>query len=268
MDTFACSILTQCKDMKEVETILEHRPVKTKITSTSKTKSKTTKTSKQSNLMKALSEGRKDFVAHAYFQEYFNQQMAGDVTIPIQNQYRTAQWCLIYVPFALLLFCCYPIIVFADFFREADILFEKEEKALTTLDVEEGGMSRGRSSKVKEIFSFFRGKMHTPDFRMTVYLTVQVLYLTALIFMMWNPTNDGTQSQNGCQELHVFHYIVLVVTAIFLVEETLDFYINLREKEKAKFFESYWNVWIIVFRLILTIMLVPRKGHSSPGTIY
>ena len=34
LDTFACSILTQCKDMKEVETILEHRPVKTKITST------------------------------------------------------------------------------------------------------------------------------------------------------------------------------------------------------------------------------------------
>ena len=270
LDTFSCSILTQCKDMREVETILEHRPVyKTETTDTSKKSLSKTKTFKQSNLMKALWEGRKDFVAHPYFQEYFNQQMAGEGVIPSDDRYRTAQWCLMYVPFALLLFCCYPIVVFADFFRGADILFEKEEdnKGSTTpmlSDIEEGGLSCGRSSKVKEIFSFFRGKMHTPYFRMTTYLTIQVLYLTTLILMMWNPTNDGTQNPSGSPtEVHVFHYIVLVVTAIFVIEESLDFYINLREKEKAKFFESHWNVWNIVFRLILLLGLSVYLGACN-----
>ena len=265
LDTFACSILTQCKDMTEVKTILEHRPVCTKTTSTSKQSLTKTKPFKQSNLMKALWEGRKDFVAHAYFQEYFNQQMAGDVVIPRDTQYRAVQWCLIYVPYALLLFCCYPIVVFADFFRQADILFEKkqEEKgsvALTLSHIEEGRLSSGRSSKVNEIFSFFRGKMHTPDFRMTVYMAIQVLYMITLIFMMWNPTNNGTVNSNHCKEVHVFHYIVLVVTAILVIEESLDFGINLLEKEKAAFFESFWNVWSIAFRLILLVGLSVYLG--------
>ena len=267
LDTFACSILTQCQDLTEVETILEHRPVCTKTTGTSK------QSLKQSNLMKALWEGRKDFVAHAYFQEYFNQQMAGGVVIPPDTRFRTVQWCLIYVPYALLLFCCYPIVVFADFFRQADILFEKkqEEKgsvALTLSHIEEGRLSSGRSSKVNEIFSFFRGKMHTPDFRMTVYMAIQVLYLMTLIFMMWNPTNDGRVNTNHCEEVHVFHYIVLVVTAILVIEEILDFGINLLEKEKAAFFESFWNVWSIAFRLILLVGLSVYLGacdHLSDG---
>ena len=272
LDTFACSILTQCKGMAEVETILEHRPVMTKTTDTSKQSLSKPNKFKQSNLMKALWEGRKDFVAHPYFQEYFNQQMAGGALIPPGNRYRTARWCLTYAPYALLLFCCYPIIVFADFFREADILFEKEEDkgcpALTPSAIEEGGLPCGRSSKVKEVFTFFREKMHTPDFRMTVYMAIQVLYLVALIFMMWNPTNDSTQSSNDCKEVHVFHYIVLVVTAIFVIEETLDFGFNLLEKEKAAFFESFWNVWSIVFRLFLLVGLsvyLYSCNHFSDG---
>ena len=249
LDAFSSSILTQCKDMREVKTILEHRPVATK-----------TETWKQSNMMKALWEGRKDFVAHPYYQEYLHKQMAGTVALPPDSQFRNARWCLRNVPYALLLFCCYPIVVFADFFRQADILFETEEETTrfttpTPSDVEEGGLSCGRSSKVKDFFSFFREKMHTPDFRMTVFVTIQFLYLTTLLLMMWNPINDGTTNTNGCHEVHAFHYIVLVVTAIFVIEDSLDFYINYREKEKANFFESNWNVWSIVFRLILLVGL-------------
>ena len=99
---------------------------------------------------------------------------------------------------------------------------------------------------------------------MTVYLTIQVLYLTTLLLMMWNPTNDGTQNPNGsAKEVHVFHYIVLIVTAIFVIEESLDFCINPREKEKAKFFESHWNVWSIVFRLILLLGLSNYLGACN-----
>ena len=61
LDAFSCSILTQCKDLKEVAPILEHKPQGTEAEL------------KQSNLMKALWEGRKEFVAHPFFQEYFNQ---------------------------------------------------------------------------------------------------------------------------------------------------------------------------------------------------
>ena len=49
LDTFSCSILTQCKDMEEVETILEHRPVyKIETRDSSKQSPTKTKTFKQS----------------------------------------------------------------------------------------------------------------------------------------------------------------------------------------------------------------------------
>ena len=271
LDTFSYSILSQCKDMKDVETILEHRPVGIKTTLKQSNPMKAwwegKTTLRQSNLMKALWEGRKDFVAHPYFQEYFNQQMAGNddddaVLLPYDIWCRAALWCLMYVPYALLLFCCYPVVVFADFFREADILFKKEEEnkrcvTSASSDVETGRDGRdGKSSKVKKIFSFFRKKIHTPNFRMTVYLTIQVLYLTTMLLMMWNPTNDPTKNRkDGNTEVHLFHYIVLVVTAIFLIEGIVDFYITYREKEKAKVFESFWNVWSIFLRSFLLVGL-------------
>ena len=104
-------------------------------------------------------------------------------------------------------------------------------------------------------FAFFRRNMHTPNFRLANYVIIQVVYLTTLLLMMWNPLNKDTENLEGCKEVHLFHYIVLVVTAILVLEETVDFVLNIRMKEKANFFESQWNFWIIVSRFILLVGL-------------
>ena len=79
---------------------------------------------------------------------------------------------------------------------------------------------------------------------------------TTMLLMMWNPTNDPTKNRkDGNTEVHLFHYIVLVVTAIFLIEGIADFYITYREKEKAKVFESFWNIWSIILRSFLLVQI-------------
>ena len=75
------------------------------------------------NFMKALWEGQKDFVSHPFYQQYLWKQMTGSSKKGSQYRFSEPLWNIIYVPYALLLFCCYPLVVFADFFRNADILF-------------------------------------------------------------------------------------------------------------------------------------------------
>ena len=248
LDKFSSSVLTQCKSMDEVEVLLEHRPANNR-------EGPTTPTWKQSNLRKALWEARKDFVAHPYYQEYFHKQMIGATSHQIDpdSQHR-ALWRCFYFPYVLFIFCCYPFVVFADFFRNADILFVKEHYRKNsgtngTLDEEKVDRSSGENS----FFAFFRREMHTPNFRMTIHVTVQVLYLTLLLLMIWNPTEEEIHEEK--MKSLFLYYIVLVVTAIFLLEGTIDFFMSLREKEKAEFFESIWNVWNIFFRLVLFVGL-------------
>merc|ERR1719500_2165600 len=98
LDKFASGVLTQCKSMKEVEDLLEHRPA-----------SKDGRTWKQSSLKKALREGRKEFVAHPYYQEYFHKQMTGATNKQIDpDSERRVLWRMLYFPYVLFLFCCYP----------------------------------------------------------------------------------------------------------------------------------------------------------------
>jgi hypothetical protein len=172
------------------------------------------------------------------------------------SQHRVLWRCL-YFPYVLFIFCCYPFVVFADFFRKADILFLKEYEAQKgsgtngTTDEETPKVDKG--NKENGFFAFFRREMHTPNFRMTIHVTIQVLYLALLLLMIWNPTEEKV-AKDAKKSLFL-HRIVLVVTAIFLIEGTLDFIWSLREKEKATFFESIWNVWNIFFRLVLFVGL-------------
>ena len=110
-----------------------------------------------------------------------------------------------------------------------------------------------RSSRENRFFAFFRREMHTPNFRLTSHVTIQVLYMLTLLLMIWNPTQEGIETD--AKKSLFLHRIVLVVTAVFLIEGTVDFIMSLREKEKATFFESIWNVWNIFFRLVLFVGL-------------
>ena len=78
-----------------------------------------------------------------------------------------------------------------------------------------------RSNRENSFFAFFRREMHTPNFRMTIHVTIQALYLALLLLMIWNPTEEKI-AMDAKKSLFL-HRIVLVVTAIFLIEGTLDF---------------------------------------------
>ena len=119
MDGFARGVLTQCHNMDEVETILEHQPQP----------EKPDNPPKQRNFMKALWEGRVDFVSHPYYQAYFNKRLTGNATMGKGNLHPVL-WHLFYMPLALLFFTFYPLVVFLDFFRNADILFSTNEDTM------------------------------------------------------------------------------------------------------------------------------------------
>ena len=238
MDGFARGVLTQCHNMDEVETILEHQPQP----------ENPNDQPKQRNFMKALWEGRVDFVGHPYYQAYFNKRMTGSATGNLHPVF----WHLRHMPLALILFTFYPLVVFLDFFRDANILFlSNEGKMQPSAD---GAEKCGTDveSKSSRFFTFFRARIHTPVYRQIVHCTMQLIYLVLLVVMVWNPIEE----QEDDPEPHTFHYIVVIITGLFLLEEGIDFYMNLWEKEKANFFESYWNIFSLFFRSIMFIGLV------------
>ena len=220
LETFSRGVLTTCQNMDEVETILEHRPEK---------KDKTA-AEKQPNFKKALWEGRADFVSHPYFQEYFHKRMMGKMGVGSRLPD------LFHMPYALLLFCFYPLIVFADFFRDADILFkEKKEK--------ETG-----------IFGFFRKKMHTPILRQNVHVAIQSAFLLLIVLMMWNPIEEAHDDDDKFEH-RIISYMVLMATLMFFVEEGIDFLITQNEKGKGFFFEAFWSIFSLFTRFLLLVGL-------------
>ena len=141
LETFSRGVLTACQNMEEVETILEQQPLPDNADDRPK----------QRNYMKALWEGRVEFVGHPYYQAYFNKRLTGNATGPLHP----VLWHLIHMPLALLLFTCYPLVVFLDFFRNADILFStNEEKVLPERNGSEKCETdvEGRRSR---LFTFF-----------------------------------------------------------------------------------------------------------------
>ena len=242
LETFSRGVLTTCHNMTEVEMILEHTPEKTK-------KEK----EKQPNFKKALTEGRVDFVSHPYFQEYFNNRMLGKTGESRKNkrkkrkqenggEKKKKRWWehrphqLIYMPYAVLLFCFYPLVVFADLFRDADILFEKEKEGENFF------------------FAFFRKKMHTPFFRQNVHVAVQGAFLLLIVLMMWNPIDEAKDAIDR-DEHRFFSYMVLMATAVLFVEEGIDFLINQSKKGKGYFFESFWELFSLGSRFVLLVGL-------------
>jgi len=254
LETFSRGVLTTCHNMTEVEMILEHTPEKTK-------KEK----EKQPNFKKALTEGRVDFVSHPYFQEYFNNRMLGKTAESRRNkrnrrkqdktgekknkkvwenggEKKKKKWWehrphqLIYMPYAVLLFCFYPLVVFADLFRDADILFEKEKEGENFF------------------FAFFRKKMHTPFFRQNVHVAVQGVFLLLIVLMMWNPIDEAEDAIDK-EEHRFFSYMVLMAAAVLFLEEGIDFLINQGEKGKGYFFESFWDLFSLGSRLVLLVGL-------------
>ena len=203
LETFSCGILTKCQNMAEVRTILEHRPEKEMIP----------------NFEKAIFDGHVDFVSHPYLQEHFERRWIGK---HYEGPGSSHLLQYIHIPYALLLFCFYPFVVFADLFRQADILFVAEDPA------------------DHKLFSFFRNAIHTPHMRQNVHGTLHVTYPVLLLLMMSNPMMEVSGPEKKT-DIYILDYIVLAVTTILLLEEVVDFVIM--KKEGRAFFDSFWNFW-------------------------
>ena len=72
LETFTASLLTSCGSTEEVKAILEHNP---------KDEDEDVDDDEEQNWQKALLEGRKAFVAHPYYQQYFFRRIFGKTKV-------------------------------------------------------------------------------------------------------------------------------------------------------------------------------------------
>ena len=238
LESFSRGILTTCQNMREVGIILEHTPG-------------AIENEEQPNWETALCDGRVGFVSHPYFQEYFERRMMGRHLAESPHLHPKPSIIGIYLPFSLLLFFCYPFVVFADLFRDADILFERKNKSDNRL------------------FSFFRTQIHTPCFRQNVHVALQGIFLVLLVLMMWNPIEEAS-TQDHKTDIRILFYIVLAVTAVLFFEEGVDFLITWKEKSRGFVFDSFWNLWTLSTRFLLLVGLIAylagEKSLDSEAT--
>ena len=186
LEGFTQSILTQCSNMEEVRLILEHNPDDWDDDDDD---------SEEQNWQVAVWEGRKEFVAHPFFQQYikkrmdvsskiFGKSMSEKISMRIKSDSLLNLICL---PLSLLLFCLFPFVVLADFFREADILFVSDKV----------WQERQTNKKNKEnaLFGFFRRAIHSKTMSMTVAHVLHFLYLVLLGYIVLARSYDKVEPQ-------------------------------------------------------------------------
>ena len=175
LEGFTQSILTQCSNMTEVRSILEHNP---------EDWDDDDDDSEEQNWQVAVWEGRKEFVAHPFFQQYIKKRM--DVSSKVLGKRmsdKISMWIksdillnLICIPLLLFVFCLFPFVVVADFFREADILFVSD-KVWQERQTDE-------KKKEKLPFRFFRRAIHTKTLSMMVAHLLHALYIVLLGYIV------------------------------------------------------------------------------------
>ena len=242
LETFTASLLTSCGSTEEVKAILEHNP---------NDDDEDVDDDEEQNWQKALLEGRKAFVAHPYYQQYFFDRIFGKTKEDRMSRCPSLDkitWNLYHVPQvvfavsittigilqAIFFFLFYPFVVFADlFFRNGDLLFLRSE----TIQRRKGDKAE---SKEHPFFAFFREKIHTNVYRMIVYHFLYAVYLTILIQPIFNPARKHDYT---C--LSAFF-------AINLLANDIGIYVCNGHK---RFWESFWNPYNLAKDLIMTIGL-------------
>ena len=275
LEIFLHDLLTQCSNMDEVKTLLMHNP---------EDDDDNEDDVEEKNWEKALLEGRKDFVAHPFFQQYFWKMMAGFSPPSKMSQFH---WQWIYAPYVLALYSVLPFVVFADFFRKADLLFvtpctlarRRRYTGVTLHDQMKKNLGHNEEEDEEEshvdenrFFHFFRTVVHTPVFRMIAHDVIQWLYLAMLLVCLWafwQPTaitgpasqdlvrsNPNKTESTRLMDMHIDrglteHSLVItavVFTVIFLLED-----IKKMVMKRYLFFKSFWNPFSFVSHLLLVV---------------
>ena len=258
LEVFGHGLLTQCSDMKEISTIMEHNP---------NDDDDDEDDDEEKNWQKALHDGCKHFVSHPYYQQYFWKQMTGSGRVKHLHRFSQPFWNLLYVPYALLLFCFYPLVVLADScFRKGDLLFvhpttlarrqnqlkqsrhRKEEQTFSEADGLTG-KDQEESGRENVFFEFFRSNIHIPVFRMITFHAIQFSYLGLLIISVWNPSETLENTTH-----HWYSYAATSFTIFFLIEDVLDFlHILFSSRRRKLYTKSFWNPFSLFTRLTLVI---------------
>ena len=258
LEAFAYKLLTACSNMNEAETVLEHNPHDN---DDDEDDQETT------NWQMALFEGRQKFVSHPLYQQNFRTQLYFDATLSTKkdslgyNLWSRAKWNLKYVPYSLLIFLFYPVIIVLDFTRNADLLFvspaalKQRKKNQRQSRPGEEDPQQDNDLEENRLFGFFRNAVHTPIFSMISTHAFQFMYLVLLIIMIWH--RPITRSD---LEERMYFYVRMVVTGfalMLLVDDVETLY-----RRRMQFFESFWNNYSILTNLMMLTGLLIQLGFE------
>ena len=207
LEGFTQSILTQCSNMTEVRSILEHNP---------EDWDDDDDDSEEQNWQVAVWEGRKEFVAHPFFQQYIKKRMDVSSKVLGKRMSDKISMCiksdillnLICIPLLLFVFCLFPFVVVADFFREADILFVSD-KVWQERQTDE-------KKKEKLPFRFFRRAIHTKTLSMMVAHLLHALYIVLLGYIVIARKYNKVEPQLYTFAL-IHEYSIILRKAFFLL---------------------------------------------------
>ena len=258
LEIFCHDLLTQCSDMNEVKMLLMHNP---------DNDDDDDDDPEEKNWEKALLEGRKDFVAHPFFQQYFLKMMAG---FSPPSRMARFHWQWIYAPYVLAIYCVLPFVVFADFFRKADLLFVSPGTLSWRIHSLHHQMKRNRGrgdqdeDDVNEnrVFHFFRQFVHTPVFRMIVHNVIELFYLIVLLVCLVDFTVTNKQEPTArINRTDTEHYLVILFSIfglVFLLED-----IKMMVLKRYLFFKTFWNPFSFVAHLIMVVGSAILKIYFS-----
>ena len=255
LEAFIEGILTQCKGIDEVRTLLDYN---------ADDDDDDELDDAEANWHIALNCRYKGIVSHPNFQQYFWNKLSGDgklethiphgrtidkLKIPtaIRIKMRIVSFDMKNIPLTLLtFFCCYIPVVFIDLFKNADILFVKPKalqrrlrtniSTIELLQTEEDLEKRG-------CLNFFRTRMHIPLFRMVPYFFIQLVYLALLCYSVWNP-NDPLETNFKDYTSTLVHGGIAWFALNFLLEDIID----MNQPYQTR---SFWRTFSFITHLLL-----------------
>ena len=265
LEAFTEGILTQCKGINEIRTLLDHNP---------EDDDDDELDDAETNWQIALNAGYKGIVSHPNFEQYLWKKIKGPgrTDFPILNKeierlnlptsiklnMRRATWCMKNIPLTLFTFLfCYPAAVFLDLFKNADMLFVSPTALRERLKKEHNSIEHHQSEGDwinKGCLSYIRNRMHIPMFRMVTYFFIQTMWVGMICFSVLrrNPIPQST-----------FEITIACTVNLLNMHFLLDDIIGLLVRPYYP--RSGWRVFSLISHLIIFCGFFTSVCHHYSG---
>ena len=242
-------LLDQCQNMDEVKVLLNY------------SNCSSMDQCENQNWCIALWEKQKELVGHHFFQKFLWDKMTGG---DLDWHKYFFHWKFIILFFSLVCLLFSPLVIIADFFRKADILFvppearKKKNHPIKDLFINIRGLMGGPTSIPTEqipeyendqesvIFAFFRGRFHRPLFRISTAIFFEGIFLLCLTLSLVDP-----QDKNNTIDWWTYDVITAAFAVLYLFENCMDIY-----RMKWKYFSSPWNASALVAHVLIVFGFV------------